>query len=217
MIRTTFLFCLIIIVVYFANQGDVVSTVDTVDIEGEFNLSDEKLITERAKLFIGKNIYNIDLRHYKNEFEKIPWIKYSQISINPPSNLTVKIIEHNPMFLWNEQIYVNSEMQTFTTPNLPIKNILRLASNNYSHEEMYNLFKSVQSFLLDINEIIIALSKQDDMLEIKSENLTFIVRHSRYREKIREFVSIYPDFESKLNKRKKIHIDLRYPTGFAVR
>jgi len=217
MIRTTFLFCLIIIVVYFANQGDVVSTVDTVDIEGEFNLSDEKLITERAKLFIGKNIYNIDLRHYKNEFEKIPWIKYSQISINPPSNLTVKIIEHNPMFLWNEQIYVNSEMQTFTTPNLPIKNILRLASNDYSYEEMYNLFKSVQSFLLDINEIIIALSKQDDMLEIKSENLTFIVRHSRYREKIREFVSIYPDFESKLNKRKKIHIDLRYPTGFAVR
>ena len=217
MIRTTFLFCLIIIVVYFANQGDVVSTVDTVDIEGEFNLSDEKLITERAKLFIGKNIYNINLRHHKNEFEKIPWIKYSQISINPPSNLTVKIIEHNPMFLWNEQIYVNSEMQTFTTPNLPIKNILRLASNNYSHEEMYNLFKSVQSFLLDINEIIIALSKQDDMLEIKSENLTFIVRHSRYREKIREFVSIYPDFESKLNKRKKIHIDLRYPTGFAVR
>ena len=217
MIRTTFLFCLIIVVVYFANQGDVVSTVDTVDIEGEFNLSDEKLITERAKLFIGKNIYNIDLRHYKNEFEKIPWIKYSQISINPPSNLTVKIIEHNPMFLWNEQIYVNSEMQTFTTPNLPIKNILRLASNNYSHEEMYNLFKSVQSFLLDINEIIIALSKQDDMLEIKSENLTFIVRHSRYPEKIREFVSIYPDFESKLNKRKKIHIDLRYPTGFAVR
>ena len=217
MIRTTFLFCLIIIVVYFANQGDVVSTVDTVDIEGEFNLSDEKLITERAKLFIGKNIYNIDLRHYKNEFEKIPWIKYSQISINPPSNLTVKIIEHNPMFLWNEQIYVNSEMQTFTTPNLPIKNILRLASNNYSYEEMYNLFKSVQSFLLDINETIIALSKHDDMLEIKSENLTFIVRHSRYREKIREFVSIYPDFESKLNKRKKIHIDLRYPTGFAVR
>ena len=217
MIRTTFLFCLIIVVVYFANQGDVVSTVDTVDIEGEFNLSDEKLITERAKLFIGKNIYNIDLRHYKNEFEKIPWIKYSQISINPPSNLTVKIIEHNPMFLWNEQIYVNSEMQTFTTPNLPIKNILRLASNNYSYEEMYNLFKSVQSFLLDINEIIIALSKQDDMLEIKSENLTFIVRHSRYPEKIREFVSIYPDFESKLNKRKKIHIDLRYPTGFAVR
>tara|TARA_B100000965_G_C19498400_1_gene716293 strand:- start:338 stop:991 length:654 start_codon:yes stop_codon:yes gene_type:complete len=217
MIRTTFLFCLIIIVVYFANQGDVVSTVDTVDIEGEFNLSDEKLITERAKLFIGKNIYNIDLRHYKNEFEKIPWIKYSQISINPPSNLTVKIIEHNPLFLWNEEIYVNSEMQIFTTPNLPIKNILRLASNNYSYEEMYNLFKSVQSFLLDINEIIIALSKQDDMLEIKSENLTFIVRHSRYREKIREFVSIYPDFESKLNKRKTIHIDLRYPTGFAVR
>ena len=217
MIRTAFLFCIIIIVVYFVNQDDVVSTVDTVDIEGEFNLSDEKLITERAKLFIGKNIYNIDLRHHKNEFEKIPWIKYSQISINPPSNLTVKIIEHDPMFLWNEEIYVNSELQTFTTPNLPIKNILRLASNNYSYVEMYNLFKSLQSFLSDINEIVIALSKQDDMLEIKSENLSFVVRHSRYREKIKEFVSIYPNFKSKLNKRKKIHIDLRYPTGFAVR
>ncbi len=217
MIRIIFLFCITIIIVYFSYQGDFISTVDTVEIEGEFNFSDEELITERAKLFLGKNIYNINLRHHKNEFQKIPWIKYSQISINPPSNLTVKIIEHNPLFLWNEKIYVNSEMHSFITPNLPIKNILRLSSNNYNHEEMYDLFQSVQSFLLDINEVIIALSKQDDMLEIKSENLTFIVRHSRYREKIREFVSIYPDFKSKLNKRKKIHIDLRYPTGFAVR
>ena len=217
MIRIFFLFCITIIVVYFSYQDDFISTVDTVEIEGEFNFSDEELITERAKLFLGKNIYNINLRHHKNEFQKIPWVKYSQISINPPSNLTVKIIEHNPLFLWNEKIYVNSEMQSFITPNLPIKNILRLSSNNYNHEKMYDLFQSVQSFLLDINEVIIALSKQDDMLEIKSENLTFIVRHSRYREKIREFVSIYPDFKSKLNKRKKIHIDLRYPTGFAVR
>ena len=217
MIRSLLLFFIIIIAIYFINQDNFVSTIDTVDMEGEFNFSDENLVTERAKMFIGKNIYNIDLRHHKLEFEKIPWIKNSQISINPPSTLTVKIIEHDPLFLWNENIYVNNEMQSFVTPNLPIKNILRLASNHYSYEEMYELFQSVQSFLLDINETIIALSKQDDMLEIKSENLTFIVRHSKYREKMREFVSIYPDFKSKLNNRKKIYIDLRYPTGFAVR
>ena len=116
------------------------------------------------------------------------------------------------------QFYVEQKfLHEVLFSNLPIKNILRLASDNYSYEEMYELFQSVQSFLLDINETIIALSKQDDMLEIKSENLTFIVRHSKYREKIREFVSIYPDFKSKLNNRKKIYIDLRYPTGFAVR
>ena len=217
MMRSLLLFFIIIVAIYFINQDNFVSTIDTVDMEGEFNFSDENLVTERAKLFIGENIYNIDLRHHKLEFEKIPWIKNSQISINPPSTLTVKIIEHDPLFLWNEKIYVNNEMQSFVTPNLPIKNILRLASNHYSYEEMYELFQSVQSYLLDINETIIALSKQDDMLEIKSENLTFIVRHSKYREKIREFVSIYPDFKSKFNNRKKIYIDLRYPTGFAVR
>ena len=217
MIRLLPLFFIIIVSIYFINQDNFVSTIDTVDIEGEFNFSDENLVTERAKLFIGENIYNIDLRHHKLEFEKIPWIKNSQISINPPSTLTVKIIEHDPLFLWNEKIYVNNEMQSFVTPNLPIKNILRLESDSYSYEEMYELFQSAQSFLLDINETIIAISKQDDMLEIKSENLTFIVRHSKYREKIREFVSIYPDFKSKLNNRKKIYIDLRYPTGFAVR
>ena len=217
MIRSLLLFFIIIVAIYFINQDNFVSTIDTVEMEGEFNFSDENLVTERAKMFIGENIYNIDLRYHKLEFEKIPWIKNSQISINPPSTLTIKIIEHDPLFLWNEKIYVNNEMQSFVTPNLPIKNILRLASDNYSYEEMYELFQSVQSFLLDINETIIALSKQDDMLEIKSENLTFIVRHSKYREKIREFVSIYPDFKSKLNNRKKIYIDLRYPTGFAVR
>ena len=217
MIRSLLLFFIIIVAIYFINQDNFVSTIDTVEMKGEFNFSDENLVTERAKMFIGENIYNIDLRYHKLEFEKIPWIKNSQISINPPSTLTIKIIEHDPLFLWNEKIYVNNEMQSFVTPNLPIKNILRLESDSYSYEEMYELFQSAQSFLLDINETIIAISKQDDMLEIKSENLTFIVRHSKYREKIREFVSIYPDFKSKLNNRKKIYIDLRYPTGFAVR
>ena len=108
-------------------------------------------------------------------------------------------------------------MQSFITPTLPIKNILSLSSNNYNHNEMYELFQSIQSYLLDINEVILTLWKQDDMLEIKSESLTIIVRYSRYRDKIREFVSIYPELETKLKNRKKNVFDLRYPTGFAVR
>ena len=217
MIRFIFIFLIIITSILYVYQNNLTSTINKVDIEGEFNYADMKLITERAKLLIGENVYNIDLRYQKNEFEKIPWVKHSQISINPPDNLTVKIIEHTPLFLWNELNYVNKDMQTFITPNLPVKNILKLSSNNYSHKEMYDLFQSIQSHLLDINEVIIAISKEDDMLKIKSESLTMVVRYSRYRDKIREFVSVYPDFENKLKNRKKIHIDLRYPTGFAVR
>lgn len=217
MIRSIFLFLIIISGLYFINQKDFSSSIDKVDIEGAFNFADEQLITEQAKLLIGKNLYNINLRHQKNEFEKIPWVKYSQLSINPPNQITVKIIEHYPLFLWNKIHYVNRDMQNFITPNLPVKNILSLSSNNYNHSQMYELFQSIQSYLLDINEVILTLSKQDDMLEIKSESLTIIVRYSRYRDKIREFVSIYPELESKLKNRKKNHFDLRYPTGFAVR
>ena len=217
MIRFAIFFLVITVSVFLTYQNNYDSTINKVDIEGEFNYAEMKLITEKAKLLIGKSTYNIDLRYHKDEFEKIPWVKYSQISINPPDNLTVKIIEHDPLFLWNDLNYVNKEMQTFVTPNLPVKNILKLASNDYSHIKMYQLFQSVQSHLLDINEVILALSKQDDMLKIKSENLTIIVRYSRYHDKIREFISVYPDFASKLKNRKNIHIDLRYPTGFAVR
>ena len=217
MIKTFFIILFIIAGIYFVNQDDFSSTINKVDIEGDFSFVDEQLITERAKLLIGKNLYNIDLRYYKNEFEKIPWVKYSQISINPPDSMTVKIIEHYPLFLWNESHYVNKEIQKFTTPNLTAKNILSLSSNDYNHKDMYKLFQSIQSYLIDIDEVIFAISKQDDMLEIKSESLTITVRYSRYREKIREFVSIFPQFESKIQNRKKIHVDLRYPTGFAVR
>ena len=204
MIRPIFLFLIIIISsLYFINQKDFSSSIDKVDIEGALNFADEQLITEQAKLLIGKNLYSINLRHHKNEFEKIPWVKYSQLSINPPNQITVKIIEHYPLFLWNEIHYVNRDMQSFITPTLPIKNILSLSSNNYNHNEMYELFQSIQSYLLDINEVILTLWKQDDMLEIKSESLTIIVRYSRYRDKIREFVSIYPELETKLKNRKK--------------
>jgi len=217
MIRLTLLIIIVFSSIYFFNKNDFSSTIERVDIEGQFINSNEKLITEKAKLFIGKNLYDIDLRYHKSEFEKMSWVKNSQISIKPPNRLVLKIVEHTPLFLWNESSYVNKEMYTFVTPNLPIENILRLSSNDDSYESVYELYQSIQSYLLDIDESIHALSKQDDMLDIRTKNLTIIVRYSRYQEKMREFVSIYPDLKSKLKNRKKIHVDLRYATGFAVR
>ena len=43
--------------------------------------------------FIGKKIYDIDLRLLKNEIEKDLWIKYAQVSIEKPTTLIIKVIE----------------------------------------------------------------------------------------------------------------------------
>ena len=97
MIRITLLI-IVVSSIYFFNKNDFSSTIERVDIEGQFIYSNEKSITEKAKLFIGKNLYDIDLRFHKSEFEKMPWVKNSQISIKPPNRLVLKIVEHTPIF-----------------------------------------------------------------------------------------------------------------------
>ena len=185
--------------------------------EGIFEYSNEFRIDNILKNYISEEIYQIDLRRLKSQIEEDPWIKNAQIIIDPPHKITVKISEFKPLFLWNNLSYVDKEGFAIKTEKYPIKTILEISSSQDDKIYMHNLYLNLQVMLSEIDINVIKLSKDNEMLVILTSEYRFLVRHTDYESKLREFISVYDQFllTQKPGKIKK-NIDLRYPTGFAV-
>ena len=208
----------ILIVMYFnlnySYNDDKVSEVITI---GDIYYANEKNLTKKLNQFIGKKIYDIDLRLLKNEIEKDLWIKYAQVSIEKPTTLIIKVIEYDPIYLWNNTVYVDKEGSKINIDRYHMKRILKLNSNIGEHDEMYKVYLTTQEILSMINLNINAVERDLDTLKIFTQRYNFYVSFSMFERKLIEFVSIYDQFSSKSEKLKKVkNIDLRYPTGFAV-
>ena len=185
--------------------------------EGTFEYSNQSRIDDILKEYISKEIYRIDLRKLKNEIEEDPWIRNAQIILNPPHKIIVKISEFKPMFLWNNILYVDEEGFSIESGRHPIKNILEISSDQDDEVFMHNLYLNLERMLSEIDINIIKLSKNHEMIIILTSKYRFLVRHSDYESKMKEFLSVYEQFllTQKSGKIRK-NIDLRYPTGFAV-
>ena len=198
----------------YSYNDDKVSEVITI---GDIYYANEKNLTKKLNQFIGKKIYDIDLRLLKNEIEKDLWIKYAQVSIEKPTTLIIKVIEYDPIYLWNNKVYVDKEGSKINIDRYNMKRILKLNSNIGGHDEMYKVYLTTQEILSMINLNINAVERDLDTLKIFTQRYNFYVSFSMFERKLIEFVSIYDQFSSKSEKLKKVkNIDLRYPTGFAV-
>jgi len=185
--------------------------------EGTFEYSNQSRIDDILKNYISKEIYQINLRKLKNQIEEDPWIKNVQIILDPPNKITVKITEFKPLFLWNNLSYVDKEGFTIEIGKYLIENILEISSGQDDKVYMYNLYLNLQKILSEIDINVIKLSKDNDMMIILTSKYRFFVRHTDYKSKLKEFLSVYDQFllTQKSGKIRK-NIDLRYPTGFAV-
>tara|TARA_Y100000748_G_C15226610_1_gene383383 strand:- start:1 stop:618 length:618 start_codon:yes stop_codon:yes gene_type:complete len=198
----------------YSYNDDKVSEVITI---GDIYYANEKNLTKKLNQFIGKKIYDIDLRLLKNEIEKDLWIKYAQVSIEKPTTLIIKVIEYDPIYLWNNKVYVDKEGSKINIDRYNMKRILKLNSNIGGHDEMYKVYLTTQEILSMINLNINAVERDLDTLKIFTQRYNFYVSFGMFERKLIEFVSIYDQFSSKSEKLKKVkNIDLRYPTGFAV-
>ncbi|MBT3548803.1 MAG: hypothetical protein HOI56_03900 [Gammaproteobacteria bacterium] len=185
--------------------------------EGTFTYSNETNVDNILKSYISHELYEINLREIKNLIEEDIWIKNAQIILDPPDIIIAKISEFKPLYLWNNSFYVDDKGVSISPTEFPIKNILKITSNNDTQEAMYNLYLSVQRLFSVINIDVIELSKNNDMMVILTPQYRFSVRHNNFDLKLNEFISVYDQFiltQDPIKIRK--NIDLRYPTGFAV-
>ena len=184
---------------------------------GDIRYSNQKILYDKLNQLIGQEIYKINLRNLKKNLENDSWIKYAQISIQKPDILDIEIIEFQPVYIWNNDVYIDQEGEIIISKKMPIQDILKLSSNISDHQETYQIFIKIQTILSLINLNVLQVERDLDLLKIHTNKYNFLVSFGIFERKLKEFVTIYDQFSSKSKNLRDIkNIDLRYPTGFAV-
>tara|TARA_Y100000996_G_scaffold365872_1_gene310842 strand:+ start:678 stop:1334 length:657 start_codon:yes stop_codon:yes gene_type:complete len=183
-------------------------------IESQSNRSNMNVIKNELQTNLEKPLHLVNLKDIKDNIESIDWIKRAQVNFDRPKILRIKFIEYDPIYIFNQEYYVDAEGDTFKISGSPL-NILSLSSRDTTHSFMYELYQNVKLLVDNSNQDIIAIDKNRDMLKIKLDNMIITVRYSNYEKKLEEFINVYPQLQD-IYKDNYMKIDMRYPTGFAV-
>ena len=191
------LFLLFIVITYSSYNYHLFfgsNIIHEIQIKGDFNYSNQKKINNYLNSFVGSKLFEIDLRELKSNLEAHIWIKNAQVIREPPDLLIVKLSEYIPLFLWNKEFYIDKNGVLFKADTPIIDNIPNINSDSRDHQIMYNLYNNLIEIFKNTGLEINVISKNDDMLKISTTNMSFLVRYSRYKEKLKEFVSVYDQF-----------------------
>ena len=184
---------------------------------GNLNHANDKKISNTLNKLIGEKLYQVSLTDIKEELEEDPWLDTAQVIIRKPDVLVVRLIEFSPVYLWNDEVYIDKNGNKMIPRSYPIKKILKLRSNVNSSNEAHNLYQDIQDILSKINLNVVEIHRDLDLVKIKTEKYNFTVNHDVTERKLTEFTAIYVQFTSNIkNNFDPKNIDLRYPTGFAV-
>ena len=183
-------------------------------IENQSNRSDADTIKNKLQFTLEKPLHLLNLRDIKENLESIDWIKRVQVNFERPEKLRVRFDEYDPIYIFNQEYYVDTTGVIFKIPGSPL-DILRLSSRETSHDFMYKLYQNIKLIVDSSSQDIISIDKNRDMLDIKLQNMAIKVRYSNHEKKLEELINVFPQLQE-IYENNYMRIDMRYPTGFAV-
>lgn len=187
-----------------------------VKIDGQLN----HVNREQVKLIVAKhlkgNFFTLDLIAARDAFEKLPWARNVSVRKRWPSQLEVKIEEHQAMARWGSVSLVNVHGELFhaaSGSDLPIfygpnDGVIEVASQ-------YDAFdKVLRKAHLEIATL--TLTPRRAWQITTADGMVVELGRDEMQQRLEKFTNVYTSTIAGLNK-KITYADLRYPNGFAVR
>ena len=175
---------------------------------------------EQVKLIVAKhlkgNFFTLDLINARDAFEKLPWARSVSVRRRWPDRLEVVIEEHEALARWGSTALVNKQGELFhaaSGSDLPVfygpdNGVIEVASQYDS------LNKVLHSANLEVATL--ALTPRRAWQVTTTNGMVLELGRVEMQARLEKFANIYSSTLVGLNK-KITYVDLRYPSGFAVR
>ena len=175
---------------------------------------------EQVKLIVAKhlkgNFFTLDLIIARNAFDKLPCARNVSVRRRWPDKLEVVIEEHEALARWGSTALVNKQGELFhaaSGSDLPVfygpdNGVIEVASQYDS------LNKVLQSAKLQAATL--ALTPRRAWQITTTNGMVLELGRVEMQPRLEKFANIYSNTLVRLNK-KITYVDLRYPSGFAVR
>ena len=143
------------------------------------------------------------------------WISDAEVIKSFPSKITIRIIQHEPMALYNNQIISKDGIllnsSTISSKNLPI--IIDKDKELMSAYDIYTLS------LINLKKIDLVIKKIEihhSLIKIYTASIVLISDRTNFEKNILRLVSLFEDLNNAYGK-NITSIDMRYSNGFAIK
>ena len=181
--------------------------------------SDKKYNVNKLNKYLGslygEDLLLIDIDSIQKNIISDDWISDAEVIKSFPSKITIRIIQHEPMALYNNQILskagilINSS--TISSKDLPI--IIDKDKELLSAYDIYSLS------LLNLKKIDLVIKKIEihhSLVKIYTTSIVLISDQTNFEKNILRLVSLFEDLNNTYGK-NITSIDMRYSNGFAIK
>ena len=143
------------------------------------------------------------------------WISEAEVIKSFPSKITIRIIQHEPMALYNNQIISKDGIllnsSTISSKNLPI-----IIDKDKELMSAYDIYSLSLINLKKINLVIKKIEIDHSLIKIYTASIVLISDQTNFEKNILRLVSLFEDLNNTYGK-NITSIDMRYSNGFAIK
>ena len=201
------------------NDKKIYFPIKKISLVSHTNYSDKIKIYKKSKKYLSKkSFFNLKIIDLKKEIENVAWIRLADVRRVYPDEIEIYIIEHIPIAIWNDKMFLNDLGEIFFANDIDIK-LPKIYSTNDRNKIIFKYFIVFSNNLIK-NNIHHSVIKMDEnnrrSLTIKlSSNIIIYLGSNDIMNKIDTFFKVYNSLNSS-DLTKIRYIDMRYSNGFAV-
>ena len=186
---------------------------EIVIISKEKNYNQKKINNYIDSLY-GKNLLTIDIDEIQKNITSDSWIRDAEIAKLFPSKLTINIIQHIPIAIYNSKLITSNGI--LIKPLASHDNLPKIDdySNNIqsANHILSTSLKNLNRINLEVNKIIIYHS----LIKIYASNILLITDKEKFEKNLKRLIGSFNKIKEIYDK-EIISIDMRYSNGFAIK
>jgi cell division protein FtsQ len=196
---------------------DKIFPINAIDINGNYDHVEREQVLMVVEKYLEGNFFSLNIKKFKDGFEKLPWVEKVEINRSWPGKISVKVAEHTPVARYGKIGIglVNQNGLYFhaaSSQNLPF-----FEGPKEKLEEITNKYNSFSKILGDnIMQIRrLSLLRQTEWTLETTDGLVINIGEHNPEEKLASFMKNYQKVLAQVKKRIT-YVDLRYRDGFSI-
>ena len=210
-----FLLLLLIVILTFTYKSGIISfPIEEIEIISSDKKYNEKKLTKYIDSIYGNDLLLSNIDMIQKNIISDEWISDVEVIKSFPSKLSIRIIEHQPLAIYNNQIMSKSGILIRSSSNLG--NLPVVVDKQKRPTVAYDILSSSLDGLKKINLVVKKIEIYHSLIKIYTSSMVLISDKTNFKKNIQRLVFSFSDLKNTYGK-KITSIDMRYSNGFAIK
>ena len=210
-----FLLLLLIVILTFTYKSGIISfPIEEIEIISSDKKYNEKKLSKYIDSIYGNDLLLSNINMIQKNIISDEWISDVEVIKSFPSKLSIRIIEHQPLAIYNNQIMSKSGILIRSSSNLG--NLPVVVDKQKRPTVAYDILSSSLDGLKKINLVVKKIEIYHSLIKIYTSSMILISDKTNFKKNIQRLVPSFSDLKNTYGK-KITSIDMRYSNGFAIK